>query len=112
MQLGAGCPPAVYWAGHAAFDAVVHAAVTAVALATFAAFGDGATCGSAVQAAATFLLLLGYGLAVAPLSYACSLPFNSPSAAQVRAVRLGVVMATLWCITLPACRAGHYSSLA
>lgn len=77
----------MYWAGHAAFDAVVHAAVTAVALATFAAFGDGATCGSAVQAVATFLLLLGYGLAVAPLSYACSLPFNSPSAAQVRAVR-------------------------
>jgi len=46
MQLISGCSPAAYWGGHAVWDVATHAALSAVSIAIFAAFGDGATTGS------------------------------------------------------------------
>lgn len=83
LQIAAGCPRAVYWAGSYAWDATMYLGVVAFALATFAAFGDGATTGSAAKLLATALLLLGYGLAAIPQAYLYSLRFSSPSSAQV-----------------------------
>lgn len=103
MQLGAGCPRWVYWAGTYAFDSAVHLVVALLALATFAAFGDQATTGGWDRAAATLLLLVGYGLGVAPLAYCCSLGFSSPSSAQVGGVAgQGWVGAREWVAGLPA----------
>lgn len=83
LQMGSGCPRSAYWAGHYAWDLLMHAGVTAVAMATFAAFGDEATTGSVGRAAAAVLLIFGYGVGVAPLSYCYSFGFTSPSTAQV-----------------------------
>lgn len=66
LQMAAGCPRAVYWAGSYAFDTLMYLGVVVVSLATFAAFGDDATTGSALKALCTVLLLLGYGLAAIP----------------------------------------------
>lgn len=46
MQLISGCSATVYWGGHAVFDGVTHALLSAITLAIFAAFGDEATTGS------------------------------------------------------------------
>lgn len=83
LQIAAGCPRAVYWAASYAWDAAMYLGVVVFALATFAAFGDGATTGSAAKLLATALLLLGYGLAAIPQAYLYSLRFSSPSSAQV-----------------------------
>lgn len=46
MQLISGCSPAAYWGGHAVWDVATHATLSALSIAIFAAFGDGATTGS------------------------------------------------------------------
>ena len=65
------------------WDLATYAGVALLSLGVFAAYNDRATVGSAEQAGGTLLLLLAYGAAVIPLSYAYSFGFASPSAAQV-----------------------------
>ena len=83
MQLLAGCPPAIYWAGSYLWDCVTHAVVCIAAVGVFAVYGNDAFTGSFQQASATLLLLLEYGAAVIPLAYCYSFAFASASAAQV-----------------------------
>lgn len=66
------------------WDLATYACVALAALGVFAAYGDRATAGSAGQAGGTLALLLAYGAAVIPLSYAHSFAYASPSAAQAR----------------------------
>ncbi len=40
LQISSGCPRVVYWGGGVLWDLVMHCAVSMLALATFAAFGD------------------------------------------------------------------------
>ena len=70
------------------WDLATYAGVALLSLGVFAAYNDRATAGSAEQAGGTLALLLAYGAAVIPASYACSFGFASPSAAQARQ-RLG-----------------------
>lgn len=53
MQLISGCSPVAYWGGHFTWDVATHAALSALSLAIFAAFGDGATTGSWEKVTAT-----------------------------------------------------------
>lgn len=114
LQLSAGCPRIVYWAGHFLFDLAAHTVVSLGALAVFLAAGSTTVGGSAAAAFGTFLLLELFGAAAIPWAYVQSLATTcrgsgasrggsgSPSSAQVAvtAVNLGTGFLLVAAVTL------------